>query len=206
MKEVGRIVLSEKPTIQPNKKGFTLIETVIASAIALVLGVLLVSILANNTGTFYQQRAYVNQGLSLNDTLGEIDNHIRLAAAVVSGYPLADPTYQSGQNILVLKLPAISPNGNLPGVYDYVVITKDDAKFNVLRSIIYPDPQSNRESQNKVLSTILLNISFEYLGENSEPVVPTDAKTVSVTLTVSDGTGSIESSRSSTTTTRLRNI
>ena len=89
------------------KNGFTLVEVIIAMTITVVVGSLLLSLLVNNTGLFYQQSSRLNQGLGLNDSIAKIRGGMKEADAVASGYPISSPTYTSSATALVLRLPAI---------------------------------------------------------------------------------------------------
>ena len=44
-----------------NNLGFTLVEILVASAVAMIIGVFLMSILVNSNGIFYKQNAIVNE-------------------------------------------------------------------------------------------------------------------------------------------------
>ncbi len=188
-----------------NSLGFTLVETLVASGVALIVGTLLVGILVNHSGLSYKENALVNEGLSLNDAMGKIDNNIRESAAVAIGYPESTPTYTTGNSVLVLKLPALSSSGTIENVYDYAVIAADITQPKVLRLQIFPDSQSIRQPANTVLTTLLNSVTFNYLDRNGNSVTPADAFKVSVNLSVLSQTGSIGSSRSSVSTTSLRN-
>ncbi len=186
--------------------GFTLLETVIASAVALIAGTFLVAILVNHNGVFYQQNSVVSEGLSLNDAIREIDNNIRLGVSVAVGYPEDVPEIYSDNDSLVIKIPAINGVNVTPNVYDFIVISKDQSNIKVLKIQIFPDPQSTRPASNRVLTTLLESVSFTYLDKNGEVVAAASSASVKVDLTVLSKTGSVGSSRSSSSTTTLRNF
>lgn len=187
-------------------KGFTLLEVVIAAGGALIIGTMLLSIMINHNGVFYKQSSLVGEGLSINTTTQKIEETIRQAAVVSSGYPEVSPTYITGTSVLVLKLPALSTTGILANVYDYAVITRDSSNPKILRYLLIPDNQSVRPQVNTVLTNLIKSIQFSYLDNNRNPVSPTLATTVGLTLTVLSKTGSIGTEQSSSTTTSLRNL
>lgn len=187
-------------------KGFTLLETVIASAVALVAGTFLVAILVNHSGLFYKQNSIVSEGLSLNDAMREIENNIRQAVYIADGYPGGSPDYTTGAQTLVLKLPALSQSEVIDGVYDYAVVTKDSSEPRVIRVLVFPDFQSTRKASNLVLTNLLESVQFEFLDKSGNLVAPASAASVGTTLTVLSKTGSIGSSRSSSAVTTLRNF
>lgn len=187
-------------------KGFTLLETVLASAVALVIGVLLVGILVNHSGLFYQQRSLISEGVDANDTLSVLDRYIREAAAVAAGYPPSSPNYSSGQTTLVLKLPSLGPSGVLAETYDFLVIAQDVSQPKILRMQIFPGSQSMRQPENLVLTTLLESIQFTYLDKTGATVNPIQASSIRTKLSVLSQTGSIGSTRSSEMLTTLRNF
>lgn len=187
-------------------RGFTLLETVMAAGIALIVGTFLVAILVSHSGLFYKQSSIVSEGLSLNDAIREIENNIRQAVYVADGYPEGSPDYTTGSETLVLKLPALSESGVVDGVYDYVVVAKDPAQSKVMRIWVFPDPQSTRNASNLVLTTLLESVQFKFLDKSGDLVVPAAAASVGTTLTVLSNVGSIGSSRASSAITTLRNF
>ncbi|OGE35013.1 hypothetical protein A3E45_01665 [Candidatus Daviesbacteria bacterium RIFCSPHIGHO2_12_FULL_43_11] len=187
-------------------RGFTLLETVIAAGIALIVGTFLVAILVNHSGLFYKQNSIVSEGLSLNDAIREIENNIRQAVYVADGYPESAPDYATGVETLVLKLPALSETGVIDGIYDYAVIAKDPSEPKVIRLWIFPDPQSTRKASNLVLTNLLESVNFKFLDKSGNLVAPVSAASVGTTLTVLSQTGSVGSSRASSAVTTLRNF
>lgn len=187
--------------------GFTLFETVIVAGIALIAGTFLVSILVNNTGVTNTEKSMVTQGLSTNDSVREIDNYIRQAVAIVSGFPVISPTYVTGSNTIVIKIPAIDNQGTISNVFDFIVITKDSTRENLLKEYVFPDSSlSIRETTDKILTNILESIEFTYLDKNGNIIAPTLAEKVKTKITVLSKNGSANKSRSATIVTSLRNL
>ncbi|MCL5783885.1 MAG: hypothetical protein M1142_00820 [Patescibacteria group bacterium] len=188
-------------------KGMTLLEILIASSLALIVGALLLVILTNHSGVFYKQNALVSEGVSLNDAMGQINDIIRQAAQVATGYPTTSPVYVSGSSALVVQMPAIDPSGDpLTNVYDYAVVAADSTYPNILRMQIFPNAQSTRPAINKVLTTLLQTVQFAYVDQNGNPIVPSGAVSVKTDLTLLSGTGKITSQRTATSITTLRNM
>ena len=184
--------------------GFSLLEIVIVIGVSVIVCLLIVSILVSNTGFSYKQTAIVSEGLSLNDVIREIDDVVRQASSVAVSYPETEPIFTTGDETLVLKLPSLSAAGNMDEVYDFLVIAKDENP-KILKIKIFPDPQSSRASQDKVLTTILSSVKFSYLDENGNTAPPSSAVSIGVDLTVLSKTGSIGSNRSVSAVTKLRN-
>lgn len=177
-------------------EGFTLVEILIASAIALIVGLFLTGILINNNGIFYKQSSLVNTGLSSNDVMSEIDKNIRQATSV---------TDTSDSNTMILKLPALGENGMIDNVYDLVIIAKDANKNNILRKKVIPDSLSIRKSEDLVMTTILNSIDFIYLNKSGSVVNPQSATSVKTSLVVKSSFGATTSSGSSSAITTLKN-
>lgn len=191
--------------MRKNSKGLTLVEIMLATAVAMVVGVILLAILVNQTGVFNQQNALINQGLSLNDSLRVISDDIRLSSKIAPGYPEVSPLYQSSPTTLVLQLQSVDNTGaTIASVFDYVVITPD-SNPKILRRKVFPDPLSSRTSMNQVMTTILNSISFAYLDASGQTVDPTQAVKVNISLSVLGKPGIGGATRSASTTTGLRN-
>lgn len=188
------------------KQGFTLMELVVVIGITVIAGVLLVGILVNNTGVINKESSIVTEGLNINDTLREIETYGRQAVSVVNGYPAISPTYVTGANTLVLKIPAINSQGIISDTYDFVVITKDSSNPKFLKEYIFPDAISTREEKNVVLTNLLSSVVFEYLDKNDAAVSPSSAIKIKATINVLSKTSSTDQSRSATVVTSLRNL
>lgn len=191
--------------IAEESNGFTLVELIIAAAITLVVGIFLLSILVNNNGLFYKQNALVSEGLSLNDSVSIINKNIMQASAIVASYPESTPLFTSNTETLILKFPSLENGEMVENTYDYIVFYKDTENPKLLKMQIFPDDSSDRVASTSILTTILQNIEFSYLDKNGNVVLPISAASVGVNLTVLAKTGSIGSSRSSTSITNLRN-
>lgn len=188
------------------KKGFTLIELLMVISIAVIIGTLLVGILINNTGVINKESAIVTQGLNINDALREIETYGRQASSITIGYPEVSPTYVTGANTLVLKIPAINSQGIIGDVYDFVVITKDSSNPKLLKEYIFPDEMSIRENKNTILTNLLQSIEFEYLDNNDAPIAAPSAVKIKTTINVLSKTGLTDQSRSATIVISLRNL
>lgn len=186
--------------------GFTLVELLIASAITLIVGIFLLSILVNNNGIFYKQNALVDEGLNLNDSMSAINKNIMQASSVVATYPEISPLFTSNTETLILKFPSLQDGEIVESAYDYMVFFKDSQNPKILKVQTIPDSASDRLASTTVLTTILKDIIFTYLDKNGNTILPVSATSVGISLTVLSKTGSIGSSRSSTSVTNLRNF
>lgn len=188
-------------------KGFTLAEMLIALSIVMVAGVLLTGILVNNTGFFYKQTTLVQEGLSLNDAMGELTTNIKQAASVAAIYPEGDPSpsYTSSTTTLILKMPSLNDGGVIESTYDFLVITPDPINANILRQYFFKNSSSQRYIKKDVLTTNLDTVTFEFLDNSGAAVLPEASAAVNVELKVTAKTGSISSARTSKVLTKIRN-
>lgn len=188
-------------------RGFTLVEMVLVGTMAALVGGALLMILVNNNSVVSKQSSLVNVGVSLNDSLHQIDDLIRQASVVAAGYPEVAPAYFTGAEVLVLKLPSISSSGTIEGVYDYMVISKQTDIPQILHLRIFPDSEgrSSRQSDDKIVTTLLQSIKFTYYDSNRNEVSPTAASAIKTELAVKSQTGSVGSNQTGIILTNLRN-
>lgn len=188
------------------KSGLTLIEVLIAMGIASVVGALLLVIMFNSAGLFYQQSSKVGQGLGLNDALSQIRSSIRQSSAIASSYTDGSTIYTSSATQLVLKVASIDASGNLvPDTFDYFVFFKDETK---LRFKSFLAPQSNgRKASDRILSLNVENVLFQYydLANPPQEVAPTSASNIKMTLTLKQKSGANYETSIATSEANLRN-
>lgn len=185
-------------------KGFTLLETVLASMVALVVGTFLVSIMIQNTGLFYKQTSLVSEGLSINDVLGTLSLDIKSSSQVAAGYPDDLSQFTTDAGTLVLKIPSVGESDIIPQTYDFAVFHKD-ANPKILKKRLFPNAQSSRAPVDEVLTAMLDNIEFLYLDGSGSPAPAAEAAGVKVTVTVLSKTGTYGSRQTSSIVANLRN-
>lgn len=172
------------------QKGFSLVEMVLVTLIAGVVGSLLVSLLVQNNGYFFQQSSTIDQGVNLNDAVSEIKNSIRASYSIEVDHTDGSTTHTTGPEALVLSLPSFDASGNvIEGTFDYTVIAIDTPSNNVLRKRVFPDASSYRKGENKVLSNSLYGLKFYYLDKNGLQIDPVSANTVSFWINVKNTFG-----------------
>lgn len=191
-----------------NNLGMSLMELLMGISILSIGGLLIMGILTTTNNIFVKQTVSVNQGLSLNQGSLEIANLIKSSAGVVTQYPVSgNAQFTSGSSALVIKLPAVTAGGQvIDSVYDYAVIAPDAVNPRILRKYVYPDGQSARNLENKVLSTSLASLKFTYLDSGSNQVAPIQSARISFTINLADDTGLDPQESSSSSTINLKNI
>lgn len=189
-----------------SNKGFSLFELLLAVAISVVIGGLMVRIFVQNTSFFNLQQSKVSGNIDLNNMTQIINSDLRSSVSVAIGYPVVSPTYTSSDTVLVLKIPSIDSSKNIiTNLYDYIVIAKDSQKPLILREIVYPDAGSSRASSNKVLTTGLSSVRFLYFDVNKMQTSPDQSTTVNFTVNVKDGIGRDTQTASASGIVNLRN-
>lgn len=187
--------------------GFSLVEILVALGVASVAGVILISILVSGNSLFMQQNSNVFQGLSLNHATEQINDSISQASQVANSYPEMSPTYVTSESVLVLKIPSIDSSGNIiDQKFDYIVISQDDQKSNILRKRVFPDPSSSRKNENGVLATTVSSLTFSYLDSNNITVSPPSATKISFSIMLTEKAGSDNKTSSVSGQVNLRNI
>lgn len=176
--------------------GFTLVEALTTLAIATVVGTLLVVIMVNTGGLFYQQSSKLNLGLSVNDALGEVQKNIRQAQSVAN---------TSSDNQLVLKVPSKDSSGNI------ITNTFDDFVFRLvgttLTLIVSPDAASSRAGVDQIFSNNVDLLIFEYFDSQNPPqaVTPNLAAKIRITLKLKQKAGAGFEQNIATSEANLRN-
>lgn len=189
-------------------KGLSLAEVLVVVSISAIVGVILVSFLVQNNSLFISQTAKVSQGLSANQASAQISEAIKQASAVVTAClpPSCSTEYASGLSILVLTLPAINAAGDvIENSVDYLVITADSGKPEILRKLVFPNLQSSRKSENLVLATKLEKLKFIYLDSAGNQVSPAAATRVNFTINLLEKAGFSNEQSSASGQVNLRN-
>ena len=165
------------------EKGLTLLEVLITTAIAIIVGLLLFAVLINSAGIFYKENSRIGQGLSSNDALNLIRQEIKQSSGVVSSYQIDAATYTSGETQLVLKIPSIDSSENIiTDTFDYFVFYQDQDK---LRLKSEPNAQSSRKKQNQILALNVSKVLFQYFNNAYPPGEVAAASATKVRLTLS---------------------
>lgn len=186
-----------------NAHGFTLIELIISTAVAVLVGGLLIGILVNNTGLFYKQSSKISEGVGINDALSSIRFAVKQSSAVSSGYPVTSPTFTSSSSELVLKVPSIDSSENIINdTFDYYVFTVLEQRLYLK---VFPDPISTRKSVDTILSQNVNSLEFTYLDALGNPITPVSAVKVKINLVLSQKVGATDEVTTLQTEANLRN-
>ena len=182
-----------------NALGFKLVETMFASVVGvMILGMVMILYVG------------VNNSMARGVALAEINSDVRLAmdrivrdvrwSTQLETTRLIDGTlYVTGDNVLILKIPAIDTGGDtIANTYDYVVYTQDASDQERLRKIVDPDAASSRVSSDQVIAKNInsFSLSSSWTALSNVPLLsPVTAVeiTVSADKTLLQGNTIIES-------------
>lgn len=187
------------------EKGLTLVEVLIAMSITILVGTLLVTIIVNSAGLFYNQSSKLTQGVNINDVLSDVRSNIKEANSVAASYTSGSTTYTSGPTQLVLKISSQDSLGNLiSDAFDYFVYFLDQKN---LRLKTFPDASSSRKVQDQIFSTNVDSLNFKYLDLANPPneVTPQTAKKVRIFVTLKQKSGAGFETTTATSEASLRN-
>jgi len=183
-------------------RGIGLIEVVLASSLAMVVGVLLISLMVNNTGVFYKETSKVGLGLSANDALSSIRSDIKLSLRVLPSYTNDGNTYFSNSSGIVLQLASVNSTGVISDTFDHIVYFRASDKIYYK---LFPGEGSNRSSINQILTSFVDTLTFQYFDSNGLEVTPATASLVKVSLKLAQIAGGKSETRVATTEASLRN-
>lgn len=179
--------------------GLSLLEIILAVGITLTAAFFFLP------GFFQQQKALLKENSDINKTLSQITDKVKEASFVAAGYPESSPTYLSGPQTLVLKLPSLSSQGPNSKIYDFIIITPDKSVPAVLREYTFPDPGSLRKPSSLVLTTFLKSVNFQYFGKSGAVIIPESAHSILLNLIISSQTSSIGSTKTVSERVTLKN-
>jgi hypothetical protein len=190
-----------------NSRGISLVELLIGVSVAGLVGVLLVSLLTQNSRIYTDQNAKINDGITINNSVAKIEETIKSAAAIANQYQHSGgPLYTTGSSTLVLTQPSINTSGAvIENTYDYLVLSADTQNSKILRLILYPNAQSTREAQNQVLATNMSKLEFRYFNSLGESVSPILATRIGYILNVNQTIATQSQTSSTSGTVNLRN-
>jgi prepilin-type N-terminal cleavage/methylation domain-containing protein len=185
------------------RNGFSLAEVILVLAISTIVGVLLLSILVNSTGVFYTETSKVDLGVSANDSLVKMRGYIKEAVAVATSNPIGSPTFTTGTNTLVLKIPALDSSGNIISkTYDYVAFYKSGDKFYIKTFL---DASSHRMNEDMFLTSAVNNLVFDYYDSAGVVITPVGAVKVKATIVLAKKAGAGTETNIATSEANLRN-
>jgi len=145
--------------------GSTLVEALFAAVIgAAIMGmVMILQVGAQHNMVMGLSAAEINSDARL--AMDRIVRDVRWATQLETVRTIGGTTYLTGDDELILKIPAVDVSGDIiDDEFDYVVYTLDTTDPSRLRKIIDPDSDSSRDSMNQIIAKNISSFSLSSLG------------------------------------------
>jgi Tfp pilus assembly protein PilW len=158
-------------------KGFTLVETVIVTALMLLLLIVLYQFFLITNTLFLTSRGDVTAAREASSVVTAVERSMRQASHTLASRTFSGVGYTVGPSTLILEIPSIDGAGVvLAGKYDYAV-------FYLQGQMVYErfeaDAASSRTTRTRQLSDRVSALTFTYDNNNNYALVK--AVTVDVT-------------------------
>lgn len=141
-------------------RGFSLIETLIVTAISTCMILTLSFVIYQLNGSVAYQQAVAQSSGSASMIMREIESLTVPADAVLETHTFPSATYTSSATTLVLEIPSIDSSGNvIANTYDYAAFyTVGTNAYRLLTA----NAASKRASGTKQLSSTVTSLTFTY--------------------------------------------
>jgi prepilin-type N-terminal cleavage/methylation domain-containing protein len=141
-------------------RGFTLVETIVVTALFLIVMLALGDLYFNFNTLYGYQNAIVSTASGAGRVINETENIVLPADQVLSFHVFSTGTYSSGLSTLVVEMPSTDASGAaITGSYDYAVIYVSGA--NVYR-LLEINAASHRTAGTVQLANSLSSLTFTY--------------------------------------------
>lgn len=146
-----------------NRRGVTLIETLVTIALAVIIIGILSSMLWAMFRLFSVYTTRSELSASSVSAVAHIGEMLYPAHGIETSRTIGGTLYTSNQNTVIIREAALDASGNpLSGASDYIVITRDPLQANRLIEITDADPTSSRHDGTKLLDEAVRDITFTY--------------------------------------------
>jgi type II secretory pathway pseudopilin PulG len=140
--------------------GFTIVETLVAIAILLLITLAVIGIMIGYNRYFEYLKVKVDVPQSAGSVINLIANDVREADQVLLSRSFSGTLYTTGANSLILGLHSVDNSGNiLVGKHDYIVFYLNGTQ---IYSLTESDPSSVRPSISKKISDTTQSLTFIY--------------------------------------------
>jgi type II secretory pathway pseudopilin PulG len=181
------------------KRGFTLIETVIAVAITVFLFLGLAVLFVAFMRLYREQQAAWNTRDAVGITLRALEDAVIPASHVLATRSFSGTTYATSGDVLVLELPSVDDDGSIEsGKYDYAAFYLSDG---IVYRITSADASSARVSGTRALGRLVTGLSFSY-----DAADVTQATIVTATVAASSSASGASVAEQFSESIRLRNL
>ncbi len=163
-----------------NARGTSLLELLLVVALVGILSVFLSGIFRNAIDLYQNQDLEIRVIESANLLNTFLLTNLRRAEGVEDTVTDGGDTFASGDDEIVLRVPAIDGSGNpIVGVYDYFVFYKDTVNVGDFRWRAIPNASSARTAFDRLAAEEITSLLIEY-----DTLFPEEANLVTVTFTL----------------------
>jgi len=192
--------------INKQNKGFTIAEVLVASLIALITALAILSLYIFSWRSFATGNVLLDVYLNSRNASGYLTQDIRCAAQVVQSHG----SYTTTDNSIVLQVPAINSSGYaISPNCDYIIYRLQGSD---LYRIVEKDAASSRLNENRVIARYCTSLTFSSGGVTLSNIGDLSTiNTVAIYLPINkstvstSGSGTENESINPTTIVKLRN-
>lgn len=146
-----------------NRRGFTLLETLVTIAVMTILLLIVNGIFVVNYDIVVKQTSKLDSDGGVTFASRQISELARGAAAVEASHTINGTTYASSSTTLVLQIPAIDASNNpIADAYDYVAISRDPSDATRIIADALPASGSRRPSGKRLVTGYNVQLVFRY--------------------------------------------
>ncbi len=124
--------------IMKRQRGFTLVEVLVSIAIFVGMSTVIIGVYIGCQRSFITGRILLDLHGQTRQSLHWVRKDIKSAIVIRTSQTIGSKTYKTGDNELVLSLPAIDSNMDLTNSVDYVVYHLNDSDPAILERIVSP--------------------------------------------------------------------
>lgn len=157
-----------------NNKGFTLIESLIVIAVSVIIFLIVATTFATLWRLSQTNLSAFETKSQAGIALQKISELIEGSDSVLQSRTINGTPYQTGENVLALKMPSVTDAGEIiPASFDYVAFAISSTS--ILVADFEKAPSSSRPQGQVILSNLASALNFRYNSSSS-----TDINTIEI--------------------------
>ncbi len=150
-------------------RGFTLIESLIVISISVIIFLIVATSFATLWKLSQTNLAAFETKSQAGIALQKISELIEESNSVLSSWSINETLYQTGENVLALRMPAVTEAGEIiPASFDYVAFAIPSTS--ILIADFAKAPQSSRPQGQIIFSNLAKALNFRYNSSTSTEI------------------------------------